>query len=51
MLHVNSIFGARVPPVVAFFCGTLGFLTAFHIDDFQEVLTRVIEVIIRFMND
>lgn len=42
MLHVNSIFGERVPPVVAFFCGTLGFLTAFHIDDYQEVLSRVI---------
>eukprot|EP00026_Physarum_polycephalum_P012196 Phypoly_transcript_12476.p1 GENE.Phypoly_transcript_12476~~Phypoly_transcript_12476.p1 ORF type:complete len:337 (+),score=17.33 Phypoly_transcript_12476:72-1082(+) len=43
LLHVNSIFGARVPPVVAFFCGTLGFLTAFHIDDYQDVLNRVIE--------
>jgi len=43
LLHVNSIFGERVPPVVAFFYGTLGFLTAFHIDHYQEVLTRVIE--------
>jgi len=43
LLHVNSIFGERVPPVVAFFCGTLGFLTAFHIDDYKEVLGRVIE--------
>jgi NAD+ kinase len=42
LLHVNSIFGERVPPVVAFFCGTLGFLTAFHIDNYQEVLSRVI---------
>lgn len=44
LLHVNSIFGTRVPPVVAFFCGTLGFLTAFHIDEYQEVLNRVIAV-------
>lgn len=43
LLHVNSIFGERLPPVVAFFCGTLGFLTAFHIDNYQEVLSRVIE--------
>jgi len=43
MLHVNSIFGKRVPPVVAFFCGTLGFLTAFHYDDFEDVLNKVIE--------
>lgn len=42
LLHVNSIFGDRMPPVVAFFCGTLGFLTAFHIDHYQEVLTRVL---------
>jgi NAD+ kinase len=42
LLHVNSIFGERVPPVVAFFYGTLGFLTAFHIDQYQEVLNRVI---------
>jgi len=42
LLHVNSIFGERIPPVVAFFCGTLGFLTAFHIDHYQEVLSRVI---------
>jgi len=42
LLHVNSIFGERVPPVVAFFYGTLGFLTAFHIDNYQEVLNKVI---------
>lgn len=42
LLHVNSIFGEKMPPVVAFFCGTLGFLTAFHIDHYQEVLSRVI---------
>ena len=45
LLHVNSIFGERVPPVVAFFCGTLGFLTAFHIDEYQDVLNNVIEVL------
>eukprot|EP01111_Echinosteliopsis_oligospora_P010429 TRINITY_DN3238_c0_g1_i2.p1 TRINITY_DN3238_c0_g1~~TRINITY_DN3238_c0_g1_i2.p1 ORF type:complete len:176 (-),score=18.41 TRINITY_DN3238_c0_g1_i2:39-566(-) len=27
LLHVNSLFKDRVPPVMAFYCGTLGFLT------------------------
>jgi len=43
LLHVNSLFKGRVPPVLAFFCGTLGFLTPFHIDNFREEITRVVK--------
>lgn len=43
LLHVNSLFKGRVPPVLAFFCGTLGFLTPFHIGDFKEEITRVVK--------
>ncbi len=45
LLHVNSIFGDRLPPVVPFFLGTLGFLTGFNIENFEEVLDKVIKVI------
>jgi len=43
LLHVNSLFVGRVPPVLAFFCGTLGFLTPFHIDNFREEIDRVVK--------
>lgn len=43
LMHVNSLFKGRVPPVIAFFCGTLGFLTPFHIDNFKEEITKVVK--------
>jgi len=43
LLHVNSLFKGRVPPVLAFFCGTLGFLTPFHIENFRDEITQVVK--------
>jgi len=43
LLHVNSLFAGRVPPVLAFFCGTLGFLTPFDINDFEAEVDRVVQ--------
>lgn len=39
ILYANTLFGeSRVPPVVAFALGTVGFLTPFRVDEFESVL-------------
>lgn len=43
LMHVNSLFKGRVPPVIGFFCGTLGFLTPFHIDNFKEEISKIVK--------
>eukprot|EP01112_Ceratiomyxa_fruticulosa_P010154 TRINITY_DN2676_c0_g2_i6.p1 TRINITY_DN2676_c0_g2~~TRINITY_DN2676_c0_g2_i6.p1 ORF type:complete len:339 (-),score=54.18 TRINITY_DN2676_c0_g2_i6:78-1094(-) len=42
LLHANSLFKRRIPPVVAFYHGTLGFLTPFKVENFKIVLSDVI---------
>ncbi|KAJ2723769.1 NADH kinase pos5 [Coemansia sp. Benny D115] len=42
-LHVSSLFSARVPPIIPFSMGTLGFLLPFNVSDFAVQLRRVIE--------
>lgn len=43
MLHANSLFPGRVPPVVAFAMGSVGFLTEHLIQNFQQTLERALD--------
>ncbi|KAI8051951.1 ATP-NAD kinase-like domain-containing protein [Syncephalis plumigaleata] len=42
ILHVSSLFNGRVPPIVSFSMGTLGFLLPFHFKDYVLALSNVI---------
>ncbi|KAK3599556.1 hypothetical protein CHS0354_035793 [Potamilus streckersoni] len=43
LLHASSLFQQSCPPVMAFHMGSLGFLTPFKIENFQEQITDVLE--------
>lgn len=43
LLYASSLFQQSVPPVMAFHLGSLGFLTPFQFDNFQEQVTNVLE--------
>ncbi|KAG8569017.1 hypothetical protein GDO81_014230 [Engystomops pustulosus] len=43
LLYASSLFQDSVPPVMAFHLGSLGFLTPFSFDNFQNQVTQVIE--------
>eukprot|EP00049_Salpingoeca_infusionum_P012353 m.225504 g.225504 ORF g.225504 m.225504 type:complete len:569 (-) comp15160_c0_seq2:296-2002(-) len=43
LLHITHLFQKRVPYVVCFALGSLGFLTQFNIQDYESVLTDVIQ--------
>lgn len=43
LLHASSLFQASCPPVMAFHQGSLGFLTPFRFEHFQEQITQVLE--------
>ncbi|XP_060656269.1 NAD kinase-like isoform X2 [Drosophila nasuta] len=43
LLYASLLFQQSVPPVMAFHLGSLGFLTPFRFDSFQEQLTSVLE--------
>ncbi|XP_034478728.1 NAD kinase isoform X3 [Drosophila innubila] len=43
LLYASLLFQQSVPPVMAFHLGSLGFLTPFRFDNFQEQLTSVLE--------
>lgn len=42
-MYASSLFQQSVPPVMAFHLGSLGFLTPFQFDNFQEQVTNVLE--------
>ncbi|KAF9356609.1 NAD(+) kinase [Mortierella sp. AD094] len=42
VLYVASMFQQRVPPIVAFHLGSLGFLTNFHFDNYRATMTNII---------
>jgi len=42
LLHTNSIFKDQLPPVMSFFCGTLGFLTPFSVANYKEEITAML---------
>ncbi|KAJ2402338.1 NADH kinase pos5 [Coemansia sp. RSA 2559] len=42
-LHVASLFGDAVPPIIPFSMGTLGFLLPFNVADFPGQLQKIIE--------
>jgi NAD+ kinase len=43
LLYASSLFQQSVPPVMAFHMGSLGFLTPFEFDNFQEQVANVLE--------
>ncbi|XP_016943253.3 NAD kinase isoform X2 [Drosophila suzukii] len=43
LLYASQLFQQSVPPVMAFYLGSLGFLTPFQCDNFQEQVTSVLE--------
>lgn len=43
LLYASLLFQQSVPPVMAFHLGSLGFLTPFQFDNFQEQVTNVLE--------
>lgn len=43
LLYASSLFQQSVPPVMAFHLGSLGFLTPFRFEDFENQITRVLE--------
>ncbi|KMQ93174.1 nad kinase-like isoform x3 protein [Lasius niger] len=43
LLYASLLFQQSVPPVMAFHLGSLGFLTPFEFDNFQEQVTTVLE--------
>ncbi|EDW71415.1 NAD kinase isoform X1 [Drosophila virilis] len=43
LLYASQLFQQSVPPVMAFYLGSLGFLTPFQCDNFQDQVTNVLE--------
>lgn len=43
LLYASSLFQQSVPPVMAFHLGSLGFLTPFEFENFQDQVTNVLE--------
>ncbi|XP_027848755.2 NAD kinase-like isoform X7 [Aphis gossypii] len=43
LLYASLLFQQSVPPVLAFHLGSLGFLTPFKFDNFQQQVTNVLE--------
>merc|ERR550539_1926395 len=43
LLYASSLFQQSVPPVMAFHMGSLGFLTPFEIENFEQQVTHVLE--------
>lgn len=43
LLYASHLFQQSVPPVMAFHLGSLGFLTPFQFDNFQDQVTNVLE--------
>ncbi|XP_075211038.1 NAD kinase-like isoform X4 [Lycorma delicatula] len=46
LLYASMLFQQSVPPVMAFHLGSLGFLTPFNFDRFEEHVTEVLEGLI-----
>lgn len=43
LLYASQLFQQSVPPVMAFHLGSLGFLTPFQFDNFQDQVNNVLE--------
>ncbi len=43
LLYASSLFQQSVPPVMAFHLGSLGFLTPFEFENFEQQVTQVLE--------
>ena len=43
LLYASSLFQQSVPPVMSFHMGSLGFLTPFEFQNFEQQLTHILE--------
>ncbi|KAK9764783.1 hypothetical protein K7432_007436 [Basidiobolus ranarum] len=43
VLYTSLLFQGKVPPILSFHLGSLGFLTVFNFGQFQETLTHIID--------
>lgn len=43
ILHVSTLFTSAVPPVISFNLGSLGFLTPFQFEDFQQEIQALLQ--------
>lgn len=43
VLYVNTLFQNSMPPLLAFNMGSLGFLTPFDVNNYEEIINNVIE--------
>jgi NAD+ kinase len=43
LLYASSLFQQSVPPVMAFHLGSLGFLTPFEVENFEDQISNVLE--------
>merc|ERR1711988_1723248 len=43
LLYASSLFQQSVPPVMAFHMGSLGFLTPFEFENFEQQVTHILE--------
>jgi len=43
LLYVNSLFPNRVPPVIPFSVGSLAFMAIFDVEEYKEVIDKVLE--------
>ena len=43
LLYASTLFQQSVPPIMAFHLGSLGFLTPFEVDHFEQQITHVLE--------
>ncbi|KAI2799833.1 hypothetical protein BLOT_014261 [Blomia tropicalis] len=43
LLYASSLFQESVPPVMAFHMGSLGFLTPYEFENFQQQITNVLK--------
>ena len=43
LLYASSLFQKSVPPVMAFHLGSLGVLTPFEFENFEQQVTQVLE--------
>ncbi len=47
LLYASSLFQQSVPPVMAFHLGSLGFLTPFEVENFEQQITHVLEGMVK----
>jgi NAD kinase len=50
LLHVSTLFGHQVPPVLGFSCGSFGFLMPFNPDRAEQAIDKLLDGKMRYQN-